>query len=177
MGIGDDGGSVHPAGSAQAGPTLPVSTPVRLVLFRLGARRFALPLVSVERALRAVEVVPLPGAPAIVTGVVSVHGRLLPVLDLRRRFGLPAEPLGADHWFLIAHAGPRDVILTVDECEDVVERPQHEVVPPAGVSSGLERFAGLIDLGGLVLIHDLETFLSPDEDNALDRALAPGENA
>lgn len=66
----------------------------QLVVFRLDAQRFALPLTAVERVVRAVAVTLLPDAPAIVLGAIDVHGRVLPVLNVRRRFNLPQREIG-----------------------------------------------------------------------------------
>jgi purine-binding chemotaxis protein CheW len=144
----------------------------QLVVFRLGERRYALPLAVVERVVRAVDVTPLPKAPPIVLGAIDVHGRVLPVLNVRRRFRMPDREIGPSDWFLLAHTGRRTVVLVVDESEGVVERPQAEIVLSTQIAPGLEPFPGVLRLDdGLVLIHDLETFLSLDEARALDEAM------
>jgi purine-binding chemotaxis protein CheW len=66
-----------------------METPHQLVVFTLGQQRYGLPLSSVERAARIVEITPLPNAPEIVLGVINVQGRLMPVVNLRHRFRLP----------------------------------------------------------------------------------------
>jgi purine-binding chemotaxis protein CheW len=143
-----------------------------LVVFRLDDRRYALPLAVVERVVRAVDVTPVPSAPAIVLGAINVHGRMLPVLNVRRRFLMPDRAVGADDWFLLARTARRPVALVVDESDGVVRRPQDEIVRSSRIAAGLEPFPGLFQLGdGLVLIHDLERFLSLDEAEALDEAM------
>jgi purine-binding chemotaxis protein CheW len=144
-----------------------------LVVFRVGRFRYALPLPAVDRIVRAVEVTPLPGAPDVIAGVVNVEGRVVPVLDLRKRIGLPDRPLDPDQQFLIT-AGERSIVFIIDEAESV---EMHPVVPsrntPAFPELGLEHFGGVIALdGGLVLIHDGERFLSLEEARALDEAVA-----
>lgn len=153
----------------------------QLLLFRLDRQRFALPLTVVERVIRAVEVTPLPGAPAIVLGAINVHGRVLPVLNVRRRFLMPDRDVSPADWFLLAHTARHTVALVIDESEGVLERPQAEVVVSTQIVPGLEPFPGVIRLDdGLVLIHDLERFLSFDEaralDVALDQATDPGDH-
>lgn len=144
----------------------------QLLVFCLDDRRFALPLAVVERVIRAVDVTPLPNAPAIVLGAINVHGRVLPVLNVRRRFALPERDVTPADWFLLAHTGRQRVALVVDESEGVLERPHADVVSSTEVAAGLEPFPGVIKLDdGLVLIHDLERFLSIDEARALDAAM------
>jgi len=63
----------------------------QLVVFTLDAQHYALPLTRVQRVVRMVELTPLPKAPEIVLGVIDLQGNIIPVMSMRRRFGL-AEP-------------------------------------------------------------------------------------
>ena len=145
----------------------------QLVVFRLDERRYALPLAVVERVVRAVDVTPLPKASPIVLGAINVHGRVLPVLNVRKRFLMPEREIGPADWFLLAHTARHTVVLVVDESEGVVERTQAEVVRSTQIVPDLDHFPGVLRLDdGLVLIHDLEKFLSLDEARALDEAMA-----
>ena len=97
---------------------------MRAVVFCLDGQRYALPLAAVRRIVRAVEVTPLPGAPAIVLGAIDVEGSVLPVLDIRRRFLLPEREIGPADQFLIASTARRAVALVIDEAHGVIEREQ-----------------------------------------------------
>jgi purine-binding chemotaxis protein CheW len=144
----------------------------QFVVFRLDQRRYALPLSVVERVVRAVDVTPLPTASPMVLGAIDVHGRVLPVFNVRRRFLMPERHVGPGDWFVIAHTARHTVVLVVDDSEGVVERPETEIVLSTQIVPGLEDFPGVLTLDdGLVLIHDLERFLSLDEARALDEAM------
>src|ERR1043166_8510885 len=131
------------------------------VVFRLDDRQYALPLAVVERVVRAADVTPLPKAPAIVLGVIDVEGRVLPVLSVRRRFRLAEREISPADEFLIVQTARGPVALVVDEAQGVIERPATEIVGPAQIVPGLEQIKGVIKLGdGLVVIHDMEKFLS-----------------
>ena len=152
--------------------TAPPGTTVQLLVFRLDDQRYAVPLATVERVIRAVAVTPLPGAPAIVHGAIDVHGRVFPVVNVRRRFLMPDRAIGPADWFLLAHTARNTVVLVVDESEGVIERSQADIVASAQVVPGLEYFPGVVRLDeGLALIHDLERLLSLDEARALDEAM------
>ncbi len=144
------------------------------VVFRLDEQRFALDLQAVERTIRAVEVTPLPGAPEIVHGVINVHGRCVPVINLRRRFGLPEREIGVDDQFLLARTAHRAVGLVADavvgavRCDGVIE--EADVMPSKTYMHGIAKLDG-----ELILIHDLDRFLSLDEERALDSALRAPE--
>lgn len=145
----------------------------QLVVFRLDHGRYALPLAVVDHVVRAVEVTALPNAPAIVHGAIDVHGRLLPVLNVRSRFHLPEREIRPADWFLLARTERRAVALVVDDSEGVVESSADDIVASARIVPGLDMFPGVVGLkDGLVLIHDLETFLSLDDARVLDEALS-----
>lgn len=145
-----------------------------LIVFRLDGQRFALPLAAVERIVRAVEVTRLPGAPLVVIGVIDVGGNIVPVLCLRQRLGMPLREIGLADQLLIARMGRRTVALLIDEAQGVVECDASTVIDPARIAPGLEQFQGLAQLDdGLVLVHDLEKFLSLEEAHALGEAMDP----
>ena len=149
-----------------------MSSTVQLVVFRLDAQRYALPLTMVDRVVRAAEVTPLPKAPAIVLGAINVQGSVLPVLNVRRRFRIPEREIRPADWFLLARTDRRYVALVIDQSDGVVEISEDDIVVSTQIVPGLEPFPGVIRLDdGLVLIHDLEKFLSLDETRALDVAM------
>lgn len=143
-----------------------------LVVFRLDDQRYALALPIVERVLRMVEIVPFPKAPEIVSGAIDVQGQLLPVLNVRRRFRLPERGATSRDQLVIARTRRRRVVLAVDAVEGVIDPPAAERVPAAAVAPGLDYVRGVTRLEphGLIFIHDLETFLSLDEERALETA-------
>lgn len=144
---------------------------MRWVVFRLDLGNFALPLTTVDRVVRAVAVAPLPGAPDVVLGAISVEGRHVPVLSLRRRLSLPDRELRVSDQFVLARLNGREVALVIDEVAGVVEREASAISDPAALAPGLERFEGVIDLDdGLGLIYDPEALLSFDEARALNEA-------
>jgi purine-binding chemotaxis protein CheW len=146
-----------------------------VVVFELGGRLYGLPAADVRELVRAVAVVPLPRAPAVVKGVIDLRGRVVPVLDVRRRFGLPAREVDpADH-FVVARAGERLLALHVDRATDLVEVGAADLADARGLVPGAEYVAWVArGPHDLVLVHDLATFLSRAEAEALDAALPPG---
>jgi purine-binding chemotaxis protein CheW len=142
------------------------------VVFSLDNGRYALPLSRTLRIVRAVQITPLPAAPANVLGALNVAGEVLPVFNVRRRFGLPDRALGpADH-LLIARTDDRTVVLTIDAALGVIEHPEAAMVDAGRITSDLAHIRGVLPLeDGLVLIHDLAQFLSPAEALQLDDAM------
>jgi purine-binding chemotaxis protein CheW len=119
-----------------------------------------------------VAISPLPQAPAVALGVISVHGRVVPVLDLRRRFGFPLCDYGLTAHLLVARTSRRTLALPVDEVHGVSEVAAEDIAPPDAVLPGIAHVAGIVALAdGLLFIHDLEACLSLDEEQRLAAAL------
>ncbi len=73
-----------------------------MIGFWLDGHRFGLELSAVERVVRMVEITPLPNAPAIVMGAINVEGRIIPVVDIRARLGLPQRAVRPSDALILA---------------------------------------------------------------------------
>jgi purine-binding chemotaxis protein CheW len=126
--------------------------------------------------IRAVEITALPKAPKIVIGVINEHGRIIPVVDIRARFRLPAREPGIADCLIIVRTPRRLVALLVDCVIGIREFPDGRIVSAASALPFAEYLRGVVQLEDeLVLINDLDRFLSLDEERNLDVALAGGE--
>lgn len=144
------------------------------VAFRVEDLFLALPLGRVMRSVRAVAVTSLPQAPEIVCGVINVQGRIVPVIDLRRRFGRPEREVRLTDQVLIAHSATRMLAMVVDSVDGVVVCDEKDFIAVDSIVAGTRHVKGIVKgSDGLLLIHDLDDFLSLDEERALDAALAP----
>jgi purine-binding chemotaxis protein CheW len=143
-----------------------------LLVFTLDEPRYALPLAAVERIVRASEITPLPKAPEIVLGVINAQGRVIPVVDMRRRFGLPTREMRLEDRFIVARTARRLVALVADEVAGVRALGPLQLVNTAAALPFAGYLQGVAKLeDGLVLISDLDAFLSLDEDRLLAAAL------
>lgn len=142
------------------------------MLFNLGERRYAVNLSSVERVVFIVDITPLPKAPETVLGVVNVRGEIIPVYDLRKRFRLANREIKLSDQLILATTSKQRVALTADTVSGVLDLPAERITTAQKIVGGMEYVKGLVKLeDGLVLIHDLDEFLSPREEIALDQAL------
>lgn len=143
------------------------------VTFTLDGHWYALDISAVQYVVHAVEITPLPRAPDSVAGIINVRGRVVPVFDPRRRFHLPERELRLDDHIILARTTRRCVALVVDAVGGVVKYTADDTVPVAAILPGTECVAGVVKRpDGLILIHDLERFLSVDETAQLEKALA-----
>lgn len=144
----------------------------QLVVFSLDERYYALDLSVVERTERMVEITPLPQAPEIVVGVIDVRGRVIPVLNIRKRFRLPERPAALTDQLLMARTARRTIAFTVDAVLGVVACKEQEIIEPASVLPGIEYIKGVVKFAdGMIFIHDLDGFLSLEEENALESTI------
>lgn len=146
---------------------------MHIVTCQIEEHFYGLPLSAVERIATAVEATPLPDAPPSVQGIINVSGDLLPVYNTRRIIGLPERPVELSDRLIIARTPTRRMALLADAVDGVIERPDAEVSSAARLFGGLPRLKGVVKLeDGLLLILNLDAFLSIEEERALNAALA-----
>jgi len=121
--------------------------------------------------VRAVAITPLPHAPPFVEGVINLRGRIVPVIDLRRRFGLAPVAVALDHCFIVTR-GRRTLALRVDHVDRMLTVSGDAIEAAERVVPGARHAAGVVRLpDGVVVIQDLEALLSSEEDASLVSAL------
>lgn len=143
-----------------------------LLLLTLGELRLGLHLRAVERVLRAVEITPLADAPSSVPGVINVHGSIVPVVDVRPRFGLATQAVRVDDHFVLVALRDRTLALLVDDVLDLMPFDPGMVVPATDVLPWIARLSGVLCLeDGMLLIADPDALLDVDEWHAVSAAL------
>jgi purine-binding chemotaxis protein CheW len=143
-----------------------------LVVFSLDDRSYAIHLDAVERVLPSLHVIPLPKAPEIVLGLINLRGRIIPVLDVRKRFRLAERELQVHDHFIIAKTSKRTIAMPVDSVSGTMDISAQEITGAKGIVPGLDYLEGVTRLNDdMLLIHDLERFLSLEEERTLEEAL------
>jgi purine-binding chemotaxis protein CheW len=134
----------------------------QLVVFTTDGQGYAVPLSVVDRVVRMVEITPVPQIPEIVLGVIKAQGRIIPVVDVRKRcFCLPARAPHLGDQLLIARTSKRTVALVVDAVSEVMTLSGKEVVLGETILAHLDYVTGVVKRpDGLILVHDLDRFLS-----------------
>ncbi len=146
---------------------------MRLLSFSLDGHRYGVPANAVNEIIRAVAITPLPGSPDVIEGIIDVRGAIVPVFNLRARFALPHKPLEPSDQFVLAQTSARVAALHVDQVADLVDVDDGAASDAARQVPHAPHIAGVATLpDGLVLIHDVETFLSHAESETLAAALA-----
>jgi len=144
----------------------------QIVTFRLGDELFAADIFSVERVLRYTPPTPVPNVPAWIEGVIDYQGRVVPVINLRKRFELPAAPVPADGRILVLTVEDEWVAATVDGVLDVSALEASRLAPPPTLFRGLAAsyVRGIVRRADrLVVFLDVARLFSTDERIVLER--------
>ena len=151
----------------------------QIVTFRLGEDLFAADIYSVERVLRFQEPTPIPNVPAWIEGVIEYQGRVVPVINLRRRFEMPPRAAANDTRILVFNTGGEWIAATVDAVLDVSSLDTARVAPPPPLFRGLagEYIKGIVRREArLVIFLDVDRLLSTNERLLLEQAAAAEQN-
>ena len=143
-----------------------------LVSFRLDGDEFAADVHAVERILRYAQPTAIPNLPDWLEGVLEYEARIIPVIDLRRRFGLNRTEPGAQTRILVITAGEEWIGAVVDAVHDVVPVAAGSVAPPPALFRGLPAgyVRGLVRRDGRLIVYlDVERILSAHEHLELQR--------
>jgi purine-binding chemotaxis protein CheW len=151
----------------------------KIVVFQVGDDLFAAGVQSVERVLRHQPARPVPDVPDWVDGVIEYRDRVVPVINLRRRFELPDAAAGAESRTLVMHANGEWIAVTVDAVLEVSGNTG-DFAPPPPFFRGLagEYLRGLVKRGErLVIVLDVDRLLTATERLRLGAATGGGAGA
>jgi len=129
---------------------------LQVVSFKLGAEEFAVDILLVQEINRIVDITPVPKAPTFVEGVINLRGKIVPILDLRKRFGFPDADTTDQSRIIVVDVQDRVLGLVVDSVSEVLQIPAHILEPPpslvAGVSASYIKGVGKIEDRLLILL-------------------------
>ena len=153
----------------------------QIVTFRLGDELFAADIFSVERVLRYTAPTPVPNVPEWIEGVIDYQGRVVPVINLRRRFEMSKAPVASDARILVLTVDDEWVAATVDGVLDVSALDPSRLAPPPPLFKGLTAsyVRGVVRRGErLVVFLDVPNLFATDERFVLERpSEEPARNA
>lgn len=143
----------------------------QLVTCCLGEEEFAVDILSVQEINRMVEITRVPKAPSFVEGVINLRGRIIPVLNLRRRFAMAEVERTAKSRIVVVNVKGRTVGLIVDSVSEVLRVPKSTIEPPPSLETaiGAEFIQGVGRIKDrLLIVIELTRLLTPGEEGALE---------
>jgi purine-binding chemotaxis protein CheW len=137
-----------------------------VVVFFVEGHRYGMPLEMVERVAPVVEVTPVPDAPDSVMGIINVRGKVLPVINLRKKLHMADRQLKLSDQLLICQVGGRKLAVLVDGIEGALEYDDEHVTRSEGDGQQVLKTEE-----GVVYIYDYERLLNSQEQKVLSKAL------
>jgi len=138
----------------------------QLVVFTLAKEHYGVRIAVVESIIKLQPITAVPCSPAFVEGVTNLRGRVLPVIDLRKRFGLPAEEPTKDTRIVVVEMNGTLVGMIVDAVSEVLRVPVESIESPSPIMTTVDSafITGIAKVGErLIVLLDLEKVLSPEE--------------
>lgn len=142
----------------------------QLVVFDLSSEAYGVDIGAVREIIRLQDITKVPRTPEFVEGVINLRGKVIPVVDLRKRFGLPAEEESKENRIVVVDIGAQDIGVVVDAVTEVLRIATESVEPPASVitTADSEYLLGIAKLDSrLIILLDLERVLTETEHSSL----------
>lgn len=140
-----------------------------ILTFYLAGKMVGLPITAVSQIIEIVAITHLPQMPPGIQGAINVHGRIVPVIDLRRRFGLTCTPYHLRTPIILVEVGSRMLALVVDSVDAVYEISSSNLEPSVPSAPYL---SGVVQIGEeIVPLVSVENLLTPEEQTQLARIL------
>jgi purine-binding chemotaxis protein CheW len=143
----------------------------QLVVFSLASEEYGVAITQVQEIIRQPDITRIPGMPVFIEGVINLRGRIIPVIDLRKRFGLEQKDASDKTRVVVADANAQTIGLVVDSVSEVVNLPKDQVdpIPPTIASIDAEYLSGVGKLEKrIVVLLDLAKLLGDLEKVAID---------
>ncbi len=131
---------------------------IQVVGFRVGRENLGVPISLVHEIVRLMEITAVPDSPDFIEGVINLRGKIIPVIDLRKRFGEKEIKPSKKNRILVAEIMGKIVGLVVDAASEVVKIPPSDIEPPPNVfgENDVNYVTGVGKVGGrLVILVDL----------------------
>jgi purine-binding chemotaxis protein CheW len=138
----------------------------QIVVFELAGEQYGVNIASVESIIKMQAVTKLPHAPGFVEGVINLRGKVLPVIDLHKRFDLPEQLTDKDSRIIVVSLAGTEVGMIVDAVSEVLTVAEQAVEPPPAIATTIDSafITGIAKIDPhLVILLDLSRVLKGEE--------------
>jgi purine-binding chemotaxis protein CheW len=140
---------------------------LQLVTFKLDNEEFAVDILKVQEINKMTDITRIPNAPPFVEGVINLRGKIIPVVDLRKRLGFEGRSFGKSTRIIVVELEGMVLGFTVDSVSEVLRISESTVEPPPSLVSGMEseyiEGIGKLENRLLLLLELKEVFISNDK--------------
>ncbi len=150
-----------------------MSNTIQVVSFKLGSEEYGVDIAQVQEINRMVAITHVPRAPLFMEGVINLRGQLIPIIDLRTRFGMPRAEHTKHTRIVVTEIGTKRVGMVVDSVSEVLRLDTDQIEPAPEMITGVEteyiRGVGKIE-DRLIILLDLARIISSGERRELESA-------
>jgi purine-binding chemotaxis protein CheW len=142
-----------------------MATDVQLVIFKLANEDYGVPISKVQEINRMVMVTKLPQTPDFMEGIINLRGRIIPVVDLRKRFGFNSQEYQDTTRIIVVDISGQTVGIIVDAVHEVVKLAGDSIeLPPPTFAMDVQFVQGIGKLDDrLVIVLDIDRIMTTDE--------------
>ena len=136
----------------------------KFTIFKIGDEIFGIGIDRVVEILKIQKIFTIPGLPEFLSGVISVRGNIVPVMDLRRRFGI--KPAGNKERIIIVRYGQEKISFLVDDIKEILSLTPEEIRTPPSIFKGFktEYLTGLGKHGErIIILLNIDNLLTSEE--------------
>ena len=143
----------------------------QLVVFDLNEEAYGVDISAVREIIRMQETTRVPRAPEFIEGVINLRGKVIPVVDLRSRFSMPATERTDEHRICVVDVEGQDIGMVVDAVTEVSRIPTTSIEPPSSVitTNDSEYLTGIVKTDEkLIILLDIAKVISDTEQTELE---------
>ncbi|NMC20141.1 MAG: chemotaxis protein CheW [Thermogutta sp.] len=144
---------------------------LQLVSFRLGQEEYAVEITKVQEIILMGEITKVPQTPAYIKGLINLRSSVIPIVDLRLRFGLPPQDGTDETRIMVVNVRGKTIGIIVDAVSEVLRISRDQIAPPPPTVAGLGReyLTGLVKLDKrLLILLDIERILDEQDGSVGD---------
>jgi purine-binding chemotaxis protein CheW len=144
---------------------------IQLVSFKLADELYGIEITKVREIILITEITRIPQMPTYVKGLINLRSTVIPVIDLRAKFGLPEGALTDESRIMVLQADGRTIGIVVDAVSEVLRVKTDQIAPPPPTVAGLGReyLTGLVKLEKqLLILLDIDKTLGDEAREAID---------
>ncbi len=144
---------------------------LQLVSFKIGSEEFGVEILKVQEINRMVEITKVPQAPEYVEGVINLRGKVIPIIDLRKRFNLEIKEYDKNTRIVVVDITGNIMGMVVDSVSEVLRLPQSTIEPPPEIVTGInsdyikgvakleDRLLIFLDLSKVIDFHEMASMV------------------
>lgn len=144
----------------------------QLISFVVGEEEYGLGILKVKEVIRIREITRIPKAPTFVKGIINLRGDVIPIIDLREKFGLNQKEYTSMTRVIVVEVEGKLIGMVVDAVSQVIRVPSDQIEPPPPVVGGLseEYIKGVGKIGErLIILLNIKKILTTEEKLELDK--------